>query len=214
MIVLAVAGTLLLAPRTCSRDGGIPEQRAVHADSLERLYERGRRFGEFLAAVRARRETWLANYAQATIPELSLARARAVPGRWHILVVADDWCDDSANTIPYLARLIDSVAGLELRVVSSQDGRWVMERHRTPDGRAATPTVVLLDSAGADMGCFVERPAALREWLSANRPRLGERELQQGWDAWRRMDAGQSTVRELVELLEAAVQRKPHCGPT
>ena len=214
MIALALAGVLLSDPAVC---GVASSPRGVFfaaPDSLERLYARGRSFKQFLAAARARRETWLDNSARAVVPDRLLARARAIPGRWHLLVVAEDWCGDSANTIPYLARLVDSVPSVELRIVSTRDGRWVTERHRTPDGRAATPTVILLDSTGAAVGCFVERPAALREWLSVNRPRLSEHQLQQAREAWRRKDAGQSTVREVVELLEAAVQGKPQCGPT
>jgi thioredoxin family protein len=215
MIVLALAGVLLSAPPLCS--GPHPGAQASvtgRSDSLERLYDRGKRFAEFLAAVKSRRETWLDTYALAAPAGELLARARAVHGRWRLLVVAEDWCGDSANTIPYLAGLSDSVSSIELRVVSSQQGRWVMERHRTPDGRAATPTVVLLDSAGADVGCFVERPAALQEWLTENRPRLSERELQHGREAWRRKDAGQSTLREIIELLEAASAGTPQCGST
>ena len=217
MSVLALTAVLSSVPLSCgpaAPETVVLERSVVRADSLERLYQQGRTFAEFLAATRARRETWLDNYAGAVIPEPLLERARAVPGRWRLLVVAEDWCGDSANTIPYLARLADSVATLALRIVNAREGRWVMEGHRTPDGRAATPTVVLLDSTGTDVGCFVERPAALREWLAGNRPRLSERGVQQGREAWRREDAGRSTVREIVELLEAARQGKPLCGPT
>jgi len=217
MIVLALAVALFAAPPLCRSDrpdGGFSASSMVRSDSLERLYRRGRTFAEFLSAVRSRRETWLDNYAGAVLPRELLERARAVAGRWRLLVVAEDWCGDSANTIPYLARLVDSLPFVELRIVGSREGRWVLERHRTPDGRAATPTVVLLDSAGADVGCFVERPAGLREWLTDNRPHLSEGKLQQGREEWRRKDAGQSTLREMVELLEGAAEGRPYCGPT
>jgi thioredoxin family protein len=215
MIGFALAGVLLSAAPDCGGDlGAALELPVAGPDSLERLYSRGQTFAEFLTAAKSRREAWLGNYAAAAVSVQLLKRARAVPGRWRLLIVADDWCGDSVNTIPYLARLADSLPAVELRIVTSRDGRWVMERHRTPDGRAATPTVVLLDSTGAGVGCFVERPAALREWLEANRPRLSERGLQQGRDAWRRRDGGQATVREVVELLEAAARGRPLCGPT
>jgi hypothetical protein len=194
----------------------VPESGAtlpVSADSLERLYGRGKPFAEFLAQVRSRKETWTGNYERAVVPPELLERARAVggAGRWRFLVVAEDWCGDSANTIPYLARLVDSVSTLELRVIGVADGKGVMEAHRTPDGRAATPTVVLLDANGQDAGCFIERPAALRAWFAANRDKLSEGELSAGRDEWRRNDAGRETLREMVELLEAAARGERIC---
>ena len=217
MLVLALTGLLLSTPAGCGFAFSEPVQPAgfgATSDSLGRLYAQGQSFGEFLAGVKSRRETWTRNYAGATIAPALLERVRAVPGHWRLLVVAEDWCGDSANTIPYLARLTDSVQSVALRIVSSREGRWVMEGHHTPDGRAATPTIILLDSAGAEAGCFVERPAALREWMEAAKARVGEAELPQTRDAWRRNDAGQSTLREIVELLEAAVQGSPRCGGT
>jgi len=178
-------------------------------DSLSGLFQRGRTYAAFLDAARSRRETWIDNTQSAGIDSSVLARARAVSGSWELLAVAEDWCGDSANTIPYIARLVDSVPSLALRIVNSSDGRWVMERYRTPDGRAATPTIVLLDSAGNPVGCFVERPLKLREVLAATQ---GRREST--LSEWRRQDAGRSTVEEIVALLEAAVAGTGHCEMT
>ncbi len=179
---------------------------AFFSDSLAALFQRGRSYPAFLEAAKARRETWLENTDAATLDLPVLARARAVPGPWQLLVVAEDWCGDSANTIPYIARLVDSVPAITLRIVNSTDGHWVMERYRTPDGRAATPTVVLLDPAGDPAGCFVERPAPLRAALEAA---PGSR--METITAWRRTDAGRSTVREIVALLEAAAAGTGRC---
>ena len=152
---------------------------------------------------------WTDNYdAGAPDPEL-VARAKAIGGQWRILAVAEDWCGDSANTVPYLVRLAEQVPGLEIRIANSKDGRWLMERHRTPDGRAATPTIVLLDSDGAERGCLIERPAKLRDWVSENKPKLSDEDFQQAKMTWYRSDRGRETVGEMVELLEAAAK-----GPT
>jgi hypothetical protein len=178
-----------------------------HADSLDRLFERGRTYQSFLESANARRETWLENTRAATLDPAVLARARAAGGEWRLLVVAEDWCGDSANTIPYVARLVDSLPSVSLRIVNSTDGRWIMERYRTPDGRAATPTVVLLNPAGDPVGCFIERPAGLRKAIAA-----GGRATEVLAE-WRKQDAGRSTVLEIVELLEAAAQGNGRCPP-
>lgn len=177
------------------------------ADSLDRLFEHGRSYQVFLESANARKETWLENTQAATLDPAVLARARAVSGEWRLLAVAEDWCGDSANTVPFIARLMDSLPSVTLRIVNSKDGRWVMERYRTPDGRAATPTLVLLNSAGEAVGCFVERPAGLRKAIAD-----GGRSTMTILTEWRKQDAGRSTVQEIVELLEAAAQGTGRCA--
>jgi len=200
------ASFLSLALTVCVAEGT-----AAPADSLARLYEAGRPFSQFLAAATSRRETWLDNYGRARTEPDQLERARRVPGKWRLLVVAVDACGDSANTIPFIAALADSLPNVDLRVVDPTAGRWVMEAHRTPDGRAATPTVVLLDEQGNNAGCFVERPLALQAWTQVEKPRLPEGEWLDRKYKWYREDAGRETVREIVALLEAAAVGTPRC---
>jgi hypothetical protein len=180
---------------------------AAPNDSLGELHRGGRTWAEFFEAAKARKDTWRENFERGA-PDSALAvRAQAVPGSWKLLAVAEDWCGDSANTVPYLARLAELVPGLELRIVDSKKGRWVMEQHRTDDGRAATPTILLLDANDAVVGTFVERPAPLRAWVAEHKPKLSDDDFQAQKTKWYREDRGYHTVLEIVELLEAAAQR-------
>jgi hypothetical protein len=154
---------------------------------------------------------WTSNYARGEPVAESVERAKAVSGKWRLLAVAEDWCGDSANTIPYIARLVEQVPALELRIVNSKDGRWVMEAHRTPDGRPATPTIVLLGPDYEERGCYVERPRLLRQWVAENKPKLGEDEFQSNKMAWYRENRGRATIDELVEILEAAARGEAVC---
>jgi hypothetical protein len=204
-VLLSLAGCVV-APAPLS-----PPLRAVSSDSLRALYGSGRTWQQFFDAAKARKEMWTGNYARGEPAAELVARAQAVPGRWRVLAVAEDWCGDSANTIPYLARLIERVPTLELAIVDSKAGRWVMEQHRTPDGRAATPTVLLLDQEFAERGCFVERPRKLRAWVAEQKPKLSDDEFQTRKMAWYREDTGRETVAELVELLESAARGDSVC---
>ncbi len=185
------------------------------ADSLDALYQRGRTFGQFLAAARQRREAWRENYAWGKVDGDLLARGRALVAGWRLLVVAEDWCGDSANTIPYLATLVDSLGGrVELRMVNSTEGRWIMERHRTEDSRAATPTVVILDPSGAEVGCWVERPSTLARWMRGEKGRLSQDELLDRKYAWYAENRGRDTVSEILDQIEHAAPGQPCSGNT
>jgi acetyl esterase/lipase len=185
-------------------DRKLRDPRAGRAtDTLRPLYEAGRTFPAFLASARSRRDQWHERYRSASISDSLLVRARSVGGAWRLLAIAEDWCGDSANTIPYLARLVEAVPGLELRVVDSKMGRAVMEAHRTADGRPATPTVVLLDAAWREVGALTERPAALAAWYEANRATKTSEALHDHIYAWYDEDRGASTIGEIVAMMEA-----------
>ena len=176
---------------------------ACSAPTPGKLWEESADFDAFMADVEFRLDSWQANYA-ADLPADLLERAQAVDGSWRILAVTEDWCSDSANTMPFLAHLASGVEGLEFRVVSRAVGASLMAAHPTPDGREAIPTVVLLDSDGDEVGAWVERPAELQEWWIENPDGLGEEEQVEQKIAWYTEDGGATTLAEVVDLLEKA----------
>jgi len=207
-ILLMVLVALLGWPRTGSKPAPTPAAPAqaivLPADTLRALYEAGRPFQEFLAAARSRRDEWHLHYRAAQVPDSLLTRARAVEGTWYLLAVAEDWCGDSANTIPYLARLAERVDGLDMAVIDSRRGRGVMEARRTPDGRPATPTVLLLDAGWNEVGSLVERPAPLMEWYQAHRADMSSEDLHEHIYGWYGRDRGVSTLAQVVGMMERA----------
>jgi hypothetical protein len=160
------------------------------------IYERGVPFAQFLGAVKELEDEWQGNFASATFDDATIARARALKGQWRILVVAEDWCHDSVNTVPYLAKLVDeSPETLSMRIVRKSIGQPVLTAHRTADGRGATPTIVILDADGGVKGVIVERPAALLEY-SREHSSQGDRRR------WYADDQGRHAVAELLDLIE------------
>lgn len=189
----------------------IVTRRMATDSSLLAIFGKGQTFSEFVASATARREGWLRLQKDAVVRPSLIARARAVGGTWQLLVVARDGCGDSMNSVPYAARLVDSVPGLSLRIVSPQDGAPVARTHRTQDGRPATPTFVLLDSAGRDVGCLVELPKPLRDWTNAARAAVSDDSLHAYRSTWYASDQGVGVTTELVEVLEAARAGAPRC---
>jgi hypothetical protein len=183
----------------------------AHADSLRAYWSAAVPFPDFYDGVTRRARLWERNYEEGEVPAALVARARAVGGTWHLLAVAVDACSDSVNTLPWLALLAEAVPGLEMRVLDPARGRALMEARPTADGRAATPTVVLLDAGFEDAGCFVERPRPLKAWIEEQRHQVGEGTLYEGKMLWYAQDAGASTVEEVVRLLESAAAGEPVC---
>lgn len=170
------------------------------------LFERGVTWDAFLEGVEARAELWRTNAARAAPDAAMVERLRAAGENLRILAVAVDACSDSVSTVPYIAKLAE-LAGVELRIVDSTVGRAIMEQHRTPDDRAATPTIVLL--RGSEMiGVFVERPKPLQDWyLSDAGQAMRQADRVSRKMSWYDWDRGDSTVAEIVALAEHSPDR-------
>lgn len=198
LLVASPAPSLEIGP-DCVVPDGYPID-----EELREIYESGRSYTDFLDNATRRTELWHGNSekAEGIDPDL-VRRARAVGGSWRFLAVAVDSCSDSVSTIPYLAELVARVEGLDMRIVDSRVGRDIMESHRTPDGRGATPTVLLLDADFEEAGCFIERPFSLQSWIMEN-DGLSRDEVYEWKMEWYAEDSGAETVETFVEMLEAA----------
>jgi hypothetical protein len=176
-----------------------------------KLFASGESFQDFLSKAKRRKEQWDGNYARAVAPDALVTRAARVPGTWNVLVVAIDSCSDSVSTIPYIAKLVEGLPNVTLRVVNPTAGKEVMEAHRTPDNRAATPTVILLDASFVERGCWVERPRELQARIAGEKKSDRDSTVFEGKMEWYEKDAGASTVNEFVEMLEKASRGEAAC---
>jgi hypothetical protein len=174
--------------------------------TLDRLVENGKTWEQFLAGVSAQREVWLKTESAVTVPLDFIERARKVSRGLQLLVIAEDWCPDSAYSVPYVARLAQA-AGIPLRVIDRAAGETLMAAHRTSDGRTATPTIVLLRN-GRDAGAWVERPAELQQMFLSmstspeNAKRFSQRHL------WYESDGGLTVLKEVLALIEQTSEKK------
>jgi hypothetical protein len=174
--------------------------------TLDRLVENGKTWEQFLSGVSAQREVWLKTESAVTVPLDFIERAKKASRGLQLLVVAEDWCPDSAYSVPYVARLAQS-AGIPLRVLDRAAGEPLMAAHRTSDGRTATPTIVLLRN-GRDAGAWVERPTELQQMFLSmstspeNAQRFSQRHL------WYESDGGLTVLKEVLALIEQTNEKK------
>jgi hypothetical protein len=166
------------------------------------VWETAAPFSTFLHNVKARQEQWTSRFANAAVDADALNDARSLPGRRRILAVAEDRCSDSAWALPYLAKLAAVVPEkIELRVISAKQGEAIQAAHPTPDGRKATPTIVVLDERSRYVGAWVERPGELQTGYLEKKPAVSRQDLYDYVNGWYTKDAGRTTIREVLSIM-------------
>jgi hypothetical protein len=182
---------------------GLSNIEAAPASDADRLFESGLTWDQFLAGATAQRDAWLKTTATANAPQDLIERFRRVSTGLRLLVVAEDWCPDSVNVVPHIAGLASSVS-VPLRIVGRKLGEPLLDKHRTPDGRTATPTIVLLREGveADDAAAWIERPAVIQQWFrsmaadSESARRFADRQ------SWYESDHGRTALAEVIALAE------------
>ncbi|MEQ1760038.1 MAG: thioredoxin family protein [Vicinamibacterales bacterium] len=163
------------------------------------LFERGTTYTAFVAGATAQRALWTTLTASANVPEPLVSRLRRVGQGLRVVVVAEDWCLDSVNTLPFVARLA-AKAGVELRIVNRQSGRSLLDAHPTRDGRVATPLILLLRETGDE--AWIERPAPLQQLFLAIASSPAAARVVSSRQRWYDNDRGRTALEEIVTLAE------------
>lgn len=164
------------------------------------VWANARSFARFSQEAKENRGLWEGVYRTATIPKWAIEKVNERGGGLRLLVIADDWCGDASNTVPVLAKLGDEAEGLEVRVIGRDDHPEVMDRYLT-NGARSIPIAVMLDSEFQEIGHWGPRPSALQQWVMDNKDRIPKEERYPQVRRWYARDKGESTLREVLELL-------------
>jgi len=160
------------------------------------LWDRALTYPAFLAASTKHKGLWEGIYSIARLPEWAV---RAFPPgvRHRLLVIAEEWCGDASSTVPLVAKLVDQVPGLELRILRRDESPEVMDRYLT-NGSRSIPIVIALDEDFRELGHWGPRPRELQAWVMANRGTIPKAELYPKVRQWYARDRGESTLREVL----------------
>jgi hypothetical protein len=159
------------------------------------------------AEVKEHRGLWTAVWERVRVPEWALDEAARLGGEWRLLVISEDWCGDASNTVPVLAKLAEA-AGMEMRVVKRDENLELMDAHLTAGSRSI-PLALLLRPDFSVAGQWGPRPSELQRFVLTEK-RAGLRpvgDIYRDVRTWYARDRGESTIRELLALVEAASRK-------
>ena len=159
----------------------------------------------FLATSTKHKGLWEGIYGIARLPIWATSALPAGVER-KLLVIAEDWCGDASSTVPVLAKLADTVPGLELRVILRDQHPEVMDLYLT-NGSRSIPIVIALDEQFRELGHWGPRPRELQAWVMANRLTVPKAELYPQVRKWYARDHGETTLREVLAAAGVTVAK-------
>ena len=175
--------------------------------SMKDRYEAAQTFDAFVASAQQNKALWETMYRLARVPDSFADRVRALPGRRHLLVLNEDWCGDSVNTLPAIAKLASlAPAQVDLRIVGRDANPDLIDAHLTGTSRSI-PVVILLDADYVERGWWGPRPKELQAWALGAGRALDKAERYREIRRWYARDRGLSMLEEVVSLMEGSVAR-------
>lgn len=139
---VAAAMALVLASLPSAAEA---QQPAAPASSMRDRFAAAMTLEQFVATDTVRSDQWHANISRSSATaDAYFGRARGLTSQWHLLIVADNWCSDAVNTIPYIAAVGTASGRFDVRLLKKADASDLLRAHLL-DGRAATPLGLVLD---------------------------------------------------------------------
>lgn len=126
------------------------------------------------------------------------------------MVLTENWCGDSAQSLPYLAAIAETSDKIELRILYRDENIDIMDNYLTNGKSRSIPKLVAFDSEGNELFQWGPRPKLAQQFL--------EDELQKGKDKqsvyqdlhlWYNRDKGKTIESEIVNLLETVTNNQP-----
>ncbi|HEX9083560.1 MAG TPA: thioredoxin family protein, partial [Gemmatimonadaceae bacterium] len=147
-------------------------------------------------------DLWVGVTHHVVIPIEFSARVEALGGRWHLLALSEDWCGDSVNIIPLVAKLAESVSNMELRILGRDENLDIMDTHLSGGKSRSIPIVILLNTRFQECGWWGPRPSPLQKWVAETGMLLPKDERHKEVRKFYARDRGLTTMEEIVGMLE------------
>ena len=111
---------------------------------------------EYVAQMHTNRDAFARLLAEAPLRPEDREAIATREGKIKILVITEDWCPDSLRTIPVLARLVDGLPHVEMRVFLRDDNPDVMDQYLKRGQFRAIPVFAVFDEEMNELGRMIE----------------------------------------------------------
>ncbi len=122
------------------------------------------------------------------------------------MVITEDWCGDSAQNLPYLARMAEISPNIDFRIILRDSNPEIIDLYLT-NGTRSIPKLVAFDMGGNELFNWGPRPKAahdlIHQWKSEG---IVKPELYEKLHLWYGRNRGKDIEAEMTEILSKVEQ--------
>jgi hypothetical protein len=117
-------------------------------------------------------------------------------GTLNVLVITEDWCGDALTNFPVLAKMVEGLPNVEMRVFLRDQNPDLMDQYLNRGIFKSIPVFVFFDGAMKEVARFVERPPRITEYMEQKQLELRRALRAEHGEEWRRAAADE--IRSLL----------------
>lgn len=158
-------------------------------------------YDEFVQGVEEYESLWHGLYERAQLPDWAVEQATGRCQEAHFLVIAADWCWDTAVSLPILARLCDETGCFDIRLIDRNEHSDLMDCY-IQENKELIPVVIGMDGEFKEVGHWGPQPSEIRPWARVSKSRMDKSEFYKQMRMWHVRDKGESILREVLGLFD------------
>ena len=159
-------------------------------------FAQGMTFQQYLDQMTTNKEKFLESLDAVRVTPQDRAALSARGETLKILVLTEDWCGDALTNFPVLAKMVEGVPNVELRVFLRDRNQDLMDQYLNRGIFRSIPVFVFFDAHMNELARFVERPPKITEYMEQKQLELRRQMRAEHGDEWRRAAADE--IRSLL----------------
>jgi len=118
------------------------------------------------------------------------------------MVLTENWCGDSAQTLPYISLMADSNPLIDLRILERDSNLDIMDYYLTGGTSRSIPKLVAFDNSGNELFTWGPRPAEAQKLVDSLKEKGFEKEeFIKELHKWYAMNKGAAIESEFLNIL-------------
>ncbi|MBT8245597.1 thioredoxin family protein [Winogradskyella sp.] len=120
------------------------------------------------------------------------------------LVISESWCGDAAHIMPVINKVAELSGNIDYKVVLRDENEALMNEFLTNGGKSIPKLIMINDKTGEVENTFGPRPSKATKLVNDYKTEHGKLtpEFKEDLQRWYNKDKGQSTIEDLVQLLD------------
>jgi hypothetical protein len=160
-------------------------------------FARGMTFQQYLDQMGTNKERFVQLLGEITSRPEDRAALDRLGKRLKVLVITEDWCGDALYNFPVLAKLVEGIPSVELRVFLRDKNPDLMDQYLNQGMYRSIPVFAFFDESMKEIARFVERPPSQTEEIEKKMLEVRRALRAERYPEWR-----EGVVKEIRSLLK------------